>query len=76
MLSAQGLVLGQAVLPYTFTTAELEALKTKLLTAEQTINSSGKGQHTVLQISLAEIKTLLRMIDMTYLQGLRYDIFI
>lgn len=74
--SATQLLLGQAVLPYTFTTAELEALKTKLMTAEQTINTTGKGQHTVLQISLSEIKTLLRMIDMTYLQGLRYVKFI
>ena len=66
-----GLLLQQAVLPYTFTTGELDSLKTKLQSAESQILQSPNKQ-SMLAMSAAEIRTLLRMIDMTYLQGLRY----
>jgi len=63
--------LGSSVVPYTFTTGELDALKGKLQTAENALlNNQKQGQLSVLQMSLPEIRTLLRMIDMTYLQGL------
>lgn len=64
-----GLLLQQAVLPYTFTTGELDSLKTKLQSAESQILQSPNKQ-SMLAMSAAEIRTLLRMIDMTYLQGL------
>ena len=60
-----------AILPYTFTTGELEQLKTKLLSADNQM-SAAKQQTGMLSMSISEIRTLLRMIDMTYLQGLRY----
>ena len=59
------------ILPYTFTTGELEQLKTKLLSADSQM-SAAKQQTGMLSMSISEIRTLLRMIDMTYLQGLRY----
>jgi len=65
----QQLFVSQPVLPYTFTTGELDSLKTKLQLAENQL--MGKPNQTaLLQISIAEIRTLLKMIDMTYLQGL------
>ena len=67
-----GLLLQQAVLPYTFTTGELDSLKAKLQAAESQMMSQPNKQAQMLAMSAAEIRTLLRMIDMTYLQGLRY----
>ena len=68
----QGLLLQQAVLPYTFTTGELDSLKAKLQAAESQMMQQPNKQASMLAMSAAEIRTLLRMIDMTYLQGLRY----
>jgi len=64
-----GLLLQQAVLPYTFTTGELDSLKNKLQSAETQIMQSPNKQ-SMLPMTASEIRTLLRMIDMTYLQGL------
>ena len=64
-----------AILPYTFTTGELEQLKTKLLSADNQM-SAAKQQTGMLNMSISEIRTLLRMIDMTYLQGLRYETYL
>ena len=68
----QQLLLQQTVLPYTFTTGELDSLKSKLQSAEAQILQTNKGS-AILQMTRTEMNTLLRMIDMTYLQGLRYD---
>ena len=62
-------LLQQAVLPYTFTTGELESLKAKLQAAESQCLTTNKNS-SILQMTKLEINTLLRMIDMTYLQGL------
>ena len=60
------------ILPYTFTTGELDTLKKKLSAAETTmIQSPQKVTQAVIQLSLSEIRSLQRMIDMTYLQGMR-----
>ena len=69
--SKGGFLLGQTVSLFTLTTATLEVLKTKFKNAEQTIKTTDNNQ-TMLQISLSEINTVLTMIDLTYLQGLRY----
>jgi len=67
----QQLFVPQTVLPYTFTTGELDALKAKLQNAEnQMLNNPKQEQISLLQMSISEILTLLKMIDMTYLQGL------
>jgi len=67
----QPLFVPQAMLLYTFTTGELESLKLKFQNAEtQILNNPKQGQQSLLQMSSAEILTLLKMIDMTYLQGL------
>mmetsp|Transcript_44418 Transcript_44418/g.54401 ORF Transcript_44418/g.54401 Transcript_44418/m.54401 type:complete len:562 (-) Transcript_44418:53-1738(-) len=59
----------QQINSYTFTTGELDSLKNKLTQAElQTIQSN--KQMSTIQMTRIEINTILRMIDMTYLQGL------
>jgi len=52
--------------PYTFTTGELNSLRGKLQLAEQ----HSKNSQSIIQLSLNEIRTLQKMIAMTYLQGL------
>jgi len=67
----QQFFLHPSVVPYTFTTGELETLKAKLQNAENSLlNNPKQGNFSILQVSLSEIQTLLKMIDMTYLQGL------
>jgi len=74
MLSGSNLLMQQPVVPYTFTTAELDSLKTKLSQAETHIvqlSVQGKAPHSaVVRMSSSEVNTLLKMIDMTYMQGL------
>jgi len=72
----QNLLLGQTnslptIVPYTFTTGELDSLRSKLQTAEQQMASTNsKNPQSIIQLSLNEIRTLKKMIDMTYWQGL------
>jgi len=54
------------IMPYTFTTNELDSLRSKLQQAEL----HSKNSQSIIQLSLNEIRTLQKMIDMTYLQGL------
>ena len=75
-LLGQSLLLQQtAMLPYTFTTGELDSLKAKLQLAETQIITGNKTS-AILQMTRNEMSTLLRMIDMTYLQGLRLILLI
>lgn len=64
----QNMFQGQ-ILPYTFTTGELDQIKQKLQSADNQMTQS-KQMSAMLSMSISEIRTLLRMIDMTYLQGL------
>jgi len=58
--------------PYTFTTGELDSLRGKLQTAEEQMSAfNSKNAQYIMQLSLNETRTLQKMIDMTYLQGLR-----
>jgi len=76
MFQQNPLLLGQTnsiptIVPYTFTTSELDSLRSKLQLAEQQMASTNsKNGQSIIQLSLNEIRTLQKMIDMTYLQGL------
>jgi len=80
MFQQNPLLLGQnysipTITPYTFTTGELDSLRGKLQMAEQQMQMqmssiSSKNVQSIIQLSLNEIRTLQKMIDMTYLQGL------
>lgn len=69
-----GLVLqsstASGVPPFTFTTGELDALHQKLQNAANQILIGPNRNSAMFPISVNEIQTLLRMIDMTYVQGL------
>jgi len=59
------------IMPYTFTTGELDSLRGKLQMAEQQMSlTHSKNAQSIIQFSWNEISSLQRMIDMTYLQGL------
>jgi len=55
----QPLFVSQAVLPYTFTTGELDNLKSKLQLAENQLMGK-QNQIGLLQLSISEIRTLLK----------------
>ncbi|ETO13133.1 hypothetical protein RFI_24243 [Reticulomyxa filosa] len=66
MLQQNSLLLGQThsmqtITPYTFTTGELDSLRGKLQLAEH----HSKNSQSIVQLSLSEIRTLQKMIDMT-----------
>jgi len=59
------------VMRYTFTTSELDSLRGKLQMAEQQMatSHSKNGSQYIIQLNVNEIRTLQRMIEMTYYQG-------
>ncbi|ETO18937.1 hypothetical protein RFI_18306 [Reticulomyxa filosa] len=61
-----------AIVPFTFTTGELDLLRSKLQLAEQQLLSNpSKNTQSIIQVSLSEMRTLEKMVEMTLLQGLK-----
>jgi len=59
------------LMPYSFTSSELDSLRAKLQLAEQQLLSvHNKNAQSIIHLSLNEIRTLQKMIEMTYLQGI------
>lgn len=63
----------QNAFPFTFTIGELETMKVKFQAGVARANLHPKHM-ALLNLPKSEINSLLRMIEMTYLQGLRYKL--